>query len=77
MIYYSQHNNIIQERSVCHMSSRKTVLIVFAALFAILTLVFYFSSIKELDRNTASYLGVSAVANVQGTVFTGACAVCS
>ena len=57
------------------MSTRKTVLVVFAILFAILTLVFYFTSIKEVDRETARYLGISAVANVQGTVFAAACAV--
>ena len=57
------------------MQSKKTILTFFAVIFGILTLVFYFTSIREVDRDTARYLGVSAVANVQGTVFAGACAV--
>ena len=57
------------------MSTRQKVLWGFAGLFGVLTIVFYISSVTELDRDTARYLGISAVANVQMTVFTGACAV--
>ena len=57
------------------MSSRQKVLWFFAGLFGVLTIVFYFASVTELDREAARYLGISAVANMQMTVFTGVCAV--
>lgn len=57
------------------MSTRQKVLWGFAGLFGVLTIVFYVSSIMELDKDTSRYLGISAVANVQMTVFTGASAV--
>ena len=57
------------------MSTKQKVLWFFAGLFGILAIVLYFASITELDKDTARYLGISAVANIQMTVFTGACAV--
>lgn len=46
-----------------------------AAIFAILAVIFYFASIQKLDRSTASIFGISEIANIQGTVFTGICAI--
>ncbi len=57
------------------MSRKKTLLWILAIVFGLLAIILYFSSIKELDRETARYLGTGSVANVQGTVFAAACAV--
>jgi len=57
------------------MSGKRTFLWVMAGIFGVLALVFYFTSIKEVSGEASRYLGVSAVANVQGTVFAAACAV--
>ena len=57
------------------MSSRQKVLWFLAGLFGVLTVVCFFASVKELDRDSARYLGIDRVANTQMTVFTGACAV--
>lgn len=57
------------------MSTKKNVLWGLAAVFGILTIVFYCVSIQKLDRDAARLLGVSSVVNIQSTIFTGACAV--
>lgn len=46
-----------------------------AGIFGALALAFYFTSIKEVSGEASRYLNVSAVVNVQGTVFAAACAV--
>ena len=46
-----------------------------AIVFAIATVILYSASIKELDRDTARYLGTNSVANVQATVFCAATAI--
>ena len=53
----------------------KKFLIVMGVIFGILSFIFYFTSIKELDSSSASVLGTSSVVNIQGTVFCAACAV--
>ena len=53
----------------------KTFLIIMACIFAVLTIVFYVSSIREVDYYAAKYIGTDKVANVQATVFCAACAI--
>ena len=36
---------------------------------------FYFQSVVPLDTNTAKYLGVENVMNLQATIYTAACAI--
>ena len=57
------------------MSGKKTFLIAMACVFGALALILYFTSIKELDRETARYLGTGSVANIPGMIFSAACAV--
>lgn len=53
----------------------KKFLIVMACVFGVAAIVFYVSSIRELDKNSASILGTNAVINIQDTVFCAATAV--
>ena len=52
------------------MNIRKRVLWNLAVVFGILTVVFYFLSIKKLDPKSADIWGIDAVANIQATFFT-------
>ena len=53
----------------------KKFLISMAVVFGALTVVFYISSIRELDSNSAKILGTNSVVNIQATVFCAACAI--
>lgn len=46
------------------------VLLVAGVIWFIVGIIFYCLSVKELDRESARYLGVDSVANFQGTMFT-------
>lgn len=48
---------------------------IMSGVFGVLTIIFYITSINQLDRETARLLGTSATINIQGTVFCAACAV--
>ena len=56
--------------------AKKTCWII-AGVFLILTIIFYFNSSSELDSYTARQLGTGSVMNLQGTIFTAACAICT
>ncbi len=57
------------------MEKKRKAFCVLAAVFGILAIVFYFSSIRKLDKNIADLWGIDAVANIQDTVFAAACAI--
>lgn len=53
----------------------KKFLIIMACVFAVLTIILYFTSLNHLDSKSAKALGVSTTINIQGTVFCAACAI--
>ena len=48
---------------------------IMAGIFGILAIIFYFTSLNHLDRESARILGTSTTINIQGTIFSAACAV--
>ena len=53
----------------------KKFLYAMAIIFGIAAIVLYFTSVKELDKESAAILGVDNVINIQSTVFCAACAI--
>lgn len=53
----------------------KKYLMVAAGISGVLAVVFYFTSLNHLDRESARLLETNTTINIQGTVFCAACAV--
>ena len=53
----------------------KKFLFVMACIFAVLTIILYFSSLNHLSEQEAKLLGIKTTVNIQGTVFCAASAV--
>lgn len=65
----------IMLKNLCGGIFMKKFLCIMAAVFGVLTIIFYISSLNHLDYETARIWGTSTVINIQATVFCAACAV--